>query len=125
MPTHPAPLLAALERLRDARRREAEARLAEVDALAEIVTAAGGAGVREEYLSTKELADRLPYTEGTLRNLAAAGKFVKGEDYFKKGRRTIWRWSAVERRLAQPDRADVAAEVVPFTEQKVRRGRSG
>ena len=49
-----------------------------------------------EYLSTKELAQRLPYADKTLRNLKSKGEFVEGRHYFKRRGRVVWSWSAMQ-----------------------------
>jgi hypothetical protein len=48
-----------------------------------------------EYLSIRELAERIPYTEGTIRNLMSKGQLRLGEHYVKPRGRVMFRWAAV------------------------------
>lgn len=48
-----------------------------------------------EYLSIRELAERIPYSEGTLRNLMSQGRLRLGEHYVKPKGRVMFKWSAV------------------------------
>lgn len=48
-----------------------------------------------EYLSVRELAKRVPYSEGTLRNLMSAGVLKRGVHYDKPAGRVIFRWDAM------------------------------
>src|ERR1700738_2957013 len=54
----------------------------------------GGAAV--EYVAIRELARRIPYREGTIRNLMSQGRLKAGIHYVKPGGRVIFRWSAVQ-----------------------------
>jgi hypothetical protein len=107
-----APDLArALKRLR-------EARMMEVEALGEIITAIAPAGTPNNglkvsqngnaalpgvsegetlYLSVKQLAERVPYAEQTIRNLMLAGELVEGRHFFKRRGRVIFSWPAMRR----------------------------
>ena len=58
----------------------------------------GGADV--EYLSIRELAVRIPYSEGAIRNLMTRGVFRLGEHYVKPRGRVAFRWSAIRAWLA-------------------------
>jgi hypothetical protein len=72
------------------------ARLAEVEALGELMSALAGttsgagpgstdspADSEPCYLSVRQLAARIPYAEQTIRNLMSSGELVEGEHYFK------------------------------------------
>jgi hypothetical protein len=48
-----------------------------------------------EYLSIRELAERIPYSEGTIRNLISKGQLRLGEHYVKPRGRVMFRWAAV------------------------------
>lgn len=50
--------------------------------------------------SSKALAQRLPYSEGTIRNLMSQGRFRLGIHYMKPNGRIVFRWSAVRAWLA-------------------------
>jgi hypothetical protein len=52
------------------------------------------------YLSGRELARRIPYCEGSIRNLMSQGQLKAGIHYLKPGGRVIFRWSAVQAWLA-------------------------
>ncbi len=49
----------------------------------------------EEYLSVKQLAKRITYSEQTVRNLKLAGEFVEGKHFFKSRGRVIFSWNAM------------------------------
>jgi predicted DNA-binding transcriptional regulator AlpA len=49
----------------------------------------------KEYLSVRELAERIPYSEGSIRNLMSQGRFRRGVHYVKPGGRVAFRWSAI------------------------------
>lgn len=59
-----------------------------------------------EYLSVKQLAALIPYSEQTIRNLISAGEFREGEHYYKRRARVVFRWSQVERWLSQRNHHD-------------------
>jgi hypothetical protein len=70
---------------------------------------------QREYLSVKQLAALIPYSEQTIRNLISGGEFKEGEHYYKRRARVVFRWSQVERWLSErhcPDSADEGEE--PF-----------
>jgi hypothetical protein len=48
-----------------------------------------------EYLSIRELAERIPYSEGTIRNLMSKGQLRIGEHYVKPRGRVMFRWAAI------------------------------
>ncbi len=50
-----------------------------------------------EYLSIRDLAKRINYAEGTIRNLMSRGVFKLGEHYVKPRGRILFKWSAVRR----------------------------
>ncbi|MFZ1887654.1 MAG: helix-turn-helix domain-containing protein [Candidatus Binataceae bacterium] len=54
-----------------------------------------------EYLSVKQLAALIPYSEQTIRNLISAGEFQEGAQYYKRRARVVFRWSQVERWLSE------------------------
>ena len=49
----------------------------------------------KEFLSIRELAERIPYSEGTVRNMISGGDFIRGVHYVKPKGRVIFRWSRV------------------------------
>jgi hypothetical protein len=49
-----------------------------------------------EYVSIHDLCRRIPYREGTIRNLMSSGVFKPGEHYVKANGRVVFLWSAVE-----------------------------
>jgi hypothetical protein len=57
-----------------------------------------------EYVSVRELANRIPYAEQTIRNLMTRGIFRLGEHYIKPRSRVIFRWSKVREWLDQQPR---------------------
>lgn len=58
-----------------------------------------------EYLSIRQLADRIPYSEGAIRNMMSRGVFRRGVHYTKpNGGRPIFHWRAVQEwTRSQPD----------------------
>jgi hypothetical protein len=50
---------------------------------------------RKDYLPIKELCERIPYEEQTIRNLMHQGKLVQGTHYFKPNGRLIFKWVAI------------------------------
>jgi len=54
-----------------------------------------------EYLSIRELARRIPYAEGSIRNLISRGSFRLGEHYLKPHGRVVFKWPAVQAWLEQ------------------------
>lgn len=56
---------------------------------------------QQEYLSVKQLAALIPYSEQTIRNLISAGEFREGEHYYKRRARVVFRWSQVELWLSE------------------------
>jgi hypothetical protein len=59
-----------------------------------------------EYLSVRQLAEHIPYSEGAIRNMMSRGIFHLGIHYTKpNGGRPIFHWSAVQQWVrSQPDR---------------------
>ena len=55
----------------------------------------GGTGLKDEYLSVKELATRIPLSVGTIRNKISDGVFILGYHYFKPSGTVIFRWSRI------------------------------
>jgi hypothetical protein len=86
------------------------ARMAEAEALAELAMALGN-GMAESVsllddpssptdyepcdLSVRQLAERIPYNEHTIRNMVSSGQLVEGKYYFKRRRRVIFSWLAM------------------------------
>jgi hypothetical protein len=66
-------------------------------------TSASGsnAGEHEEYLTVRQVAERIKYREQTLRNMMSAGVFKRGVHYFKRRRRVVFVWSSVEQWLRE------------------------
>ena len=60
----------------------------------------GAAG--PEYISLRELTTRIPYSDGTIRNLMSSGVLKRGEHYVKPNGRVMFRWSAVQAWLDGP-----------------------
>lgn len=48
-----------------------------------------------EYLSVRQLAEKIPYSEGAIRNLMSRGVFRLGLHYTKPHGRPIFAWAAV------------------------------
>ncbi len=67
----------------------------------------------EEYLTTKELSDRIKMAPGTIRNLVWRRQFKESIHYLKPTRRKIlFIWSAVEdwlhgKRYDKPDKCSI------------------
>ena len=56
--------------------------------------------LEKEYLSVRELAARIPYSEGAIRNLMSQGRLKLGIHYVKPRGRVAFRWSAIRAWLA-------------------------
>jgi len=56
----------------------------------------------EEYLSIRELSQRIPYAQQTIRNLMSRGVFKLGKHYVKPRGRVVFKWSAVQAWLEGP-----------------------
>ena len=95
-------------RFAEALRRLQAARLAEVEALGDLVSALAGAtsgagtGSTDSpadsepcYLSVRQLVARIPYAEQTIRNLMHSGELVERKHYFKRRGRVIFSWPAM------------------------------
>lgn len=50
----------------------------------------------ELFLSVRELANRIPYAEHTIRNLMSSGALIEGKHYVKPRGRVMFLWSAVD-----------------------------
>lgn len=48
------------------------------------------------YISVRELAQRIPYSEGTIRNLMSQGCLKLGTHYVKPNGRVMFRWDAMQ-----------------------------
>jgi len=59
-----------------------------------------------EYLSVRQLADRIPYSEGAIRNMMSRGIFRLGVHYTKpNGGRPVFYWPVVQEwARSQPER---------------------
>jgi len=64
----------------------------------------------EEYLTVRQVAERIKYREQTLRNLMSAGVFKRGVHYFKRRRRVVFVWSSVEQWLREDLRTSADAK---------------
>ncbi len=58
---------------------------------------ASGLSSEPEYLSVKQLANRIPYKEHTIRNLISVGEFREGVHYYKRRGRVMFSWPAMRR----------------------------
>ena len=77
-----------------------------------------------EYLSVKQLALLIPYREQTIRNLISAGEFKEGVRYYKRRRRVVFRWSAVQVWLGDPVQSEEAeAPFYPVHHARTRKRR--
>jgi hypothetical protein len=47
------------------------------------------------YLSVRQLAERIPYAEQTIRNMVSSGELIEGKHYFKRRRRVMFSWPAM------------------------------
>jgi len=119
-------------RFAEALRRLQAARLAEVEALGDLMSAlagaTSGAGSIDSpadsepcYLSVRQLAARIPYAEQTIRNLMHSGELVEGEHYFKRRGRVIFSWPAMRAWVEKQSPAQ--AEQLPLVRNR-RNGRS-
>ena len=120
-------------RFADALRRLQAARLAEVEALGELVSAIAGtttgasgnpsdslADAEPCYLSVRQLAAHIPYAEQTIRNLMSSGELVEGQHYFKRRGRVIFSWPAMRAWVEEQSAAE--AEQLPLVRNR-RNGR--
>lgn len=75
------------------------------------------------FLSPKQLAERVPYTVGSLNTYVHAGKLIEGQHYFKKGHRTVFSWKAMKAWITCADKEVVDQEdkLEPITTQTRRR----
>lgn len=79
---------------------------------------------RSELFSIRELVERMPLAEQTVRNLMAAGELREGEHYFRKHRRIAFDWNAMSAWWrARPETA-VAKDFHPPIMKVARRGRT-
>ena len=59
--------------------------------------ASKGSVTEEQYLTTKELSQRVKIAEGSLRNMVWQGEFIKNVHYVKPTpRKLLFIWSAIE-----------------------------
>jgi hypothetical protein len=61
----------------------------------------GNEAGHEEYVTVRQVAERIKYREQTLRNMMSAGVFKRGIHYFKRRRRVVFLWSSVEQWLRE------------------------
>ena len=73
-----------------------------------------------QYLSVRQLADRIPYAEHTIRNLMTTGALRQGEHYFKRRGRVMFSWPAMCRWVEE--QGSLAPETLPMVRSR-RRGR--
>jgi hypothetical protein len=73
-----------------------------------------------QYLSVRQLSDRIPYAEHTIRNLMTTGALREGKHYFKRRGRVMFSWPAMCRWVEE--RGALAAETLPMVRSR-RRGR--
>jgi len=66
----------------------------------------------EQYLSVKDLAKRIPYSEQTIRNLMSIGELKKGVHWFKPRGRVVFAWSVMEQWVRTQQAQD--EEIEPF-----------
>lgn len=76
-----------------------------------------------DYLQLGELARRIDYSPGTIRNLISAGTLLPGIHFERRRGRLIFRWVAMERWLREQTIAPRGSNVVPLP-QGGRRGRA-
>jgi hypothetical protein len=127
----------ALTKLRAARLAEAEALSALLTVFVDIgagrTSADTGSGTAPEagcpaahstvaaepqYLSVRQLADRIPYAEHTIRNLMTTGALREGQHYFKRRGRVMFSWPAMCRWIEE--RGSLAAETLPMVRSRPR-----
>lgn len=48
------------------------------------------------YLSLAELSREIPFSEQAIRALMHRGELRDGEHYFRRGRRLVFKWAAIE-----------------------------
>jgi hypothetical protein len=125
----------ALTKLRSARLAEVETLSALIAALVESGTQLASCGqaaqtvtssgppspspTEEVYLSVRQLAERVPYAEHTIRNLMTTGALHEGEHYFKRRGRVMFSWPAMRRWVEE--RGSLAAQTLPMVRSR-RRG---
>jgi hypothetical protein len=56
----------------------------------------GDGAADQEYVSIRELSRRIPYAEGSIRNLMSRGALRLGEHYVKPQGRVMFRWRAIQ-----------------------------
>jgi len=74
---------------------------------AHVAAAVAAASPAQEptYLSIQELAKKIPYREGTIRNLMSQGKLQQGIHYMKKNNgRIVFFWPAVRQWVEEAER---------------------
>jgi hypothetical protein len=73
----------------------------------------------QQYLSVRQLADRVPYAEHTIRNLMTTGALREGEHYYKRRGRVMFSWAAMCRWVEE--RGSLATQTLPMVRSR-RRG---
>jgi len=73
------------------------------------------------YLSVKQLVQKIPYAEKTLRNFIGAGELIEGRHYFKRRGRLMFSWSAIQEWVEKRGAARFGA--IPLVRSR-RHGRS-
>jgi hypothetical protein len=71
---------------------------------------------RSEYLSVKQLANRIPYKEHTIRNLISAGEFREGVHYYKRRGKVMFSWPAVQDWIQRQDAPRI--EAIPLVRNR-------
>lgn len=62
--------------------------------------------IEEQYLTVKELSEKIKYSHQTIYNMIHKGCFVRGEHYIKPSRKKVlFLWSAICRWMEGPDDA--------------------
>lgn len=67
---------------------------------AQAEVAATNGSAETEYVSIRELTARIPYDEGSIRNMMSQGIFRRGVHYEKPRGKVVFRWSAIRAWLA-------------------------
>jgi hypothetical protein len=123
-----------LRQLRKAKLLEAEGVREIIDAALMLITSEGNdrpflscdigsPGGNQSYLSMKQLLERIPYSEKTIRNLMSKGILVEGQHYFKRrsGGRVMFSWTAMREWVE--GRESAVGDGVPLVRNR-RHGRS-
>jgi hypothetical protein len=117
-------LAGALQKIREARLIEAEA-LSELIAAVKVAESGPSAptgvhteGENDGYLSIKQLAARIPYSESTIRNLILAGEFRQDLHFFKRRGRIMFSWRKMQEWIEA--RKEHKVELIPLVRNRKR-----